>query len=294
MIEDRLDQLIFLLKKAVRHIEQRLDVPQQPEVWDAIAYRWRRPGRFQPIYHPNLVMLEDLLHIESQKAQLVRNTEKFLQGLPANHALLWGARGTGKSSLVKALLNRYAVDGLRLIEVEKNDLMYLPEIVEPLYQRPERFVLFVDDLSFDASESSYTSLKAMLDGSVATTPRNALIYATSNRRHLMPELHRDNQDSRLIDGELHHGEAVEEKISLSERFGLWLPFHPFRQEQFLEIVAHWVNRGHFTTKDHQQLRRAALQFALYRGSRSGRVARQFVNDWADATTERVFTDESDD
>ncbi|MGF1643861.1 MAG: ATP-binding protein [Thiotrichales bacterium] len=291
MIEDRLDQLIFLFKRLVRGVEHQFNLAAEPEQWDALAYRWRRPGHFLPIYHPSLIALEDLLHIDQQKAQLVRNTEKFLAGLPANHALLWGARGTGKSTLIKGLLNRYAVDGLRVIEIEKNDLLYLPEIVTPLYQQPEHYILFVDDLSFDAHEQQFTSLKAMLDGSIASTPRNTLIYATSNRRHLMPEFQSENQASRLVDGELHHGEAVEEKISLSERFGLWLSFHPFKQEQYLDIVRHWVKRSPFQNADTRNLQRAALQFALYRGSRSGRVARQFVNDWTDREAHRVGGDE---
>ncbi|MGF1547207.1 MAG: ATP-binding protein [Thiotrichales bacterium] len=291
MIEDRLDQLIFLLKRLVRGVEQQFNVAVEPEQWDALAYRWRRPGRFMPIYHPSLIALDDLLHIDQQKALLVRNTEKFLAGLPANHALLWGARGTGKSTLIKGLLNRYAVDGLRVIEIEKNDLLYLPEIVTPLYQQPEHYLLFVDDLSFDAHEQQFTALKAILDGSITATPRNTLIYATSNRRHLMPEFQNENQSSRLVDGELHHSEAVEEKISLSERFGLWLSFHPFKQEQYLDIVQHWVRRSNFRNPHTRDLHRAALQFALYRGSRNGRVARQFVNDWINPDAHRVNGDD---
>ncbi|MCW8948032.1 MAG: ATP-binding protein, partial [Sedimenticola sp.] len=201
-------------------------------------------------------------------------------GRSANNTLLWGSRGTGKSSLIKALLNEYADQGLRLIEVEKQDLIDLPSIVELIQDRPEKFILYCDDLSFEADDASYKSLKAILDGSISAPPENVLIYATSNRRHLLPEFKQENQDVHIVEGEIHQNESVEEKISLSERFGLWLSFYPFSQDQYLEIVDHWLTQlGAETTAD-ETTRLNALRFALKRGSRSGRVALQFARDWA--------------
>jgi len=279
MNEDISKQLLQRLDKLIHHLEKMS--PALPETdWNAYAFRWRRNGYLQAINHPHSIKLDDLLHVERQKQALIRNTEKFIQGNPANHVLLWGSRGTGKSSLIKALLNQYADKKLRLIEVEKPDLINLPDIVEPLYGREEKFILFSDDLSFEADDASYKSLKATLDGSIAAAPENVLIYATSNRRHLMPEYMQENLETQLIKNELHHGEAVEEKISLSERFGLWLSFYPLKQEQYLDIVQHWLKRLDIEIRDKKEMETAALQFALYRGSRSGRVARQFVNDWS--------------
>jgi Predicted ATPase (AAA+ superfamily) len=256
----------------------------QEPAWDsAVAFRWRKQrgfGYLQTIRRPHTLRLQDLRCIEAQKAEMVRNTRQFLAGLPANNALLWGSRGTGKSSLVKALLNEYAAQGLRLIEVDKHDLIDLFDIIEPLYARPERFVLFCDDLSFDANDASYKALKAALEGSVSAVPENAIIYATSNRRHLLPEFFSENEAARNIGGEIHHGEAVEEKISLSERFGLWLSFHPFSQDQYLELVGHWLVALQAPPANPEALRHAALQWALARGSRNGRVAWQFARDWA--------------
>lgn len=246
------------------------------------AWRWRRSGQrgyLQPVRHPHRLRLADLQRIERQKAALDLNVRQFLAGRPHNHVLLWGSRGTGKSSLIKALLNEYAAHGLRLIEVDKHDLLDLPDIVEPLFERPERFLLYCDDLSFEANDPSYKALKAILDGSISAAPDNVLLCATSNRRHLLPEYQHDNADTRLVDEELHYGEAVEEKISLSERFGLWLSFHPFSQEDYLAIVAYWLERLAWTTGLDKDTRRAALQWALQRGSRSGRVAWQFARDW---------------
>jgi predicted AAA+ superfamily ATPase len=246
------------------------------------AFRWRRfgpGGHLQPVRHPHPLRLIDLQRIDHQKAALDLNTRQFLAGRPCNHVLLWGSRGTGKSSLVKALLHEYADQGLRLIEVDKQDLLDLPDIVEPLFDRPERFLLYCDDLSFEANDPSYKALKAMLDGSISVAPDNVLLCATSNRRHLLPEYLRENEDARLIEGELHHGEAVEEKISLSERFGLWLSFHPFSQDDYLAIVAYWLERLAWPAGLEESARQAALQWALQRGSRSGRVAWQFARDW---------------
>ena len=246
------------------------------------AFRWRRfakSGGLQPVRHPHRLRLADLQRIDRQKAALDLNTRQFLAGRPCNHVLLWGARGTGKSSLIKALLNEYAEQGLRLIEVDRHDLLDLPDIVEPLFERPERFLLYCDDLSFEANDPSYKALKAMLDGSINAAPDNVMLCATSNRRHLLPEYLRENEDARLIDGELHHGEAVEEKISLSERFGLWLSFHPFSQDDYLAIVAHWLERLAWPAGLDEAAQQEALRWALQRGSRSGRVAWQFARDW---------------
>lgn len=281
MNDDMENKLLERLDKLISHVEKI--APALPTTdWESHAFRWRKPGYLQAIDHPHKIRLNDLLHIERQKQALKNNTEKFIQEKPANHVLLWGSRGTGKSSLIKGLLNEYASHGLRLIEVEKPDLINLPDIVEPLYERKEKFILFSDDLSFEADDPSYKPLKATLDGSIATPPENVLIYATSNRRHLMPEFMQENLQTQLIENELHHGEAVEEKISLSERFGLWLSFYPLKQEQYLDIVHHWLNQLEIEVRDKNKMETTALQFALYRGSRSGRVARQFVNDWSES------------
>jgi predicted AAA+ superfamily ATPase len=254
-----------------------------PDWSAATAFLWRRRnGRavLQPVVRPHEIRLEDLCDIEDQKARIDQNTRQFLDGRHANNVLLTGARGTGKSSLVKALLNAYAQRGLRLIEVDKEDLMDLPEIVDLVQGRPERFILFCDDLSFDEGEPAYKALKSVLDGSVAAVPDNVLIYATSNRRHLMPEYHDENLQARHVDGEVHPGEAVEEKISLSERFGLWISFYPFSQDEYLTIVAHWLQEFGVEAGAIADARQDALQWALMRGSRSGRVAWQFARDHA--------------
>ena len=274
-----IDRLFNRLDTLLDRLEPLLPPAPQPTDWDALAFRWRRPGYLQAVRHPQLLDPDALLGIERQKDLLARNTEQFVRGLPANNALLWGSRGTGKSSLIRAMLEQFSGQGLRLIEVERRDLADLPEIVEPLYEREERFVIFSDDLSFEADDPSYKALKATLDGSVAAAPDNVLIYATSNRRHLLPEYQRDNLESRSVNGEIHHGEAVEEKISLSERFGLWLAFHPFRQDDYLAIVFHTLQRMK-APFDAEAVRPEALRFALERGSRSGRVAAQFARDWA--------------
>lgn len=257
--------------------------PAEPDWTQGRAFRWRREGhrgRLELIPQPHAIRLRDLHNIDRQKTLLDRNTRQFLQGLPANNALLWGSRGTGKSSLIKALLTEYGDQGLRLIEVDRQELIDLPRIIERLYDRPERFVLFCDDLSFEADDASYKALKAALDGSVAAPPDNVLIYASSNRRHLLPEYMQENEQTRLIGTEIHHGEAVEEKISLSERFGLWVSFHPFDQQAYLEIVFAWLERLGLSPADRGRVREEALRYALERGSRSGRVAWQFARDWA--------------
>ncbi len=265
----------------IDRLEQYLPAPAPAGLGEGIAWQWRKTnnvGRLQEITRFNQITLDDLHHIDHQKQELVRNTQQFLRGLPANNALLWGPRGTGKSSLVKALLNEYAKDDLKLIEVERRDLIDLPDIVEHLDGNDGRFIIFCDDLSFDENDSSYRALKVVLDGSVLSTPDNLIIYATSNRRHLVPERLRDNLDARPIDGEIHQGEAVEEKISLSERFGLWLSFHPFNQAAYLEIVDHWLADLGVPRDD--SAHHAALQWAMLHGSRSGRAAYQFAKDWA--------------
>jgi predicted AAA+ superfamily ATPase len=280
-----LDEVLRRFEALLARAERLLPEVGSDTDWSAPAFRWRavhgavRRGYLQPVHRPHRLRLADLMHVERQKALLDQNTRQFLAGLPANNALLWGSRGTGKSSLVKALLNEHAEGGLRLIEVDKADLIDLPDIVERVQERPERFVVFTDDLSFEADDASYKALKAILDGSIAQPPENLLIYATSNRRHLMPEYMRENLEAQHVEGEVHQGEAVEEKISLSERFGLWLSFYPFKQDEYLRIVHHWVEALGGDAMQADALERDALQYALLRGSRSGRVARQFAADW---------------
>ncbi len=251
------------------------------------AASWREErlrGRFVTYASLDDIELEDLFHVDNQKADLTANTQQFLAGLPANNALLWGSRGTGKSSLIHALLNRFAGEGLRLIEVSKEDLHALPTIAEMVSSLPFKFVLFCDDLSFEADDPSYKALKSALEGSVFKASSNVLIYATSNRRHLVPEYMSDNQATRVVERELHESEVVEEKISLSDRFGLWLSFYPFKQDAYLEVVYHWVARlaaRHDVEVDLQddELRASALRWALARGVRSGRTAQYFARHW---------------
>ena len=263
--------------------------PSTPEVdWIASnAFRWRKRrgsnavGYLQPIVHRSSISLDDLFHVDAQRRQIEQNTRQFLEGRPANNVLLTGARGTGKSSLIKACLNHFAADGLRLIEVDRSDLADLMDIVDLVADRPERFLVYCDDLSFEEGDSGYKALKVALDGSVASQSNNVLIYATSNRRHLMPEKMSENRaHTRGEDGEIHPGEAVEEKISLSERFGIWLSFYPFSQDEYLAIAAHWLRTFGCDAAQIEQARADALRWALQRGSRSGRVAWQFAKDHA--------------
>jgi uncharacterized protein len=253
-----------------------------PDWGASLAFRYRKRGGsagvLEPVRHVATIRLADLKEVGPQKERLVRNTEQFVAGRPANNVLLTGARGTGKSSIVKGLLNKYAGQGLRLIEVEKNDLVDLPHIVDQVAPRAERFLLFCDDLSFHGAEDGYIALKVALDGSISTTSENLLIYATSNRRHLMPEYMNENLETRYVGDEIHPGETVEEKISLSERFGLWVTFYPFDQDEYLDIVAHWLKS--FGVSSNENSNQEALQWALQRGSRSGRVGYQFARDWA--------------
>jgi predicted AAA+ superfamily ATPase len=278
-------RLLERAESLLSRLESRLPPVAQAPDWRAVmACRWRRTGNaggcLVPVRNPHPIRLEDLTGIDEQKARIVANTRQFVGGRPANNVLLTGARGSGKSSLVKALLNAFSAEGLRLIEVDKEDLVDLPEIVESLHGRAEKFLLFCDDLSFEAGESAYKALKSVLDGSVAAPPENVLIYATSNRRHLIPEYFSENLETTRVDGEIHPGEAVEEKISLSERFGLWISFYPFDQDAYLAIVAHWLDTFGFSSKAIAATRQEALNWALARGSRSGRVAWQFARDHA--------------
>lgn len=281
--DSTLDRLAAVLER----IESLLPA-QSPTDFSSLAFRWRKrrylgveQGELKPVLRPALISFTDLKHVDVQKSALAQNTERFVRGLPANNALLTGARGTGKSSLIRACLNEFGARGLRLIEVDKRDLIDISDIVDIVGKERERFVIFCDDLSFDKNEVGYKELKAALDGSIAGTADNVLIYASSNRRHLMPELMRDNLDTRYDDnGEIHPAEAVEEQISLSERFGLWLSFYPFRQDDYLDIVSHWLLRFGLKANETADARAEALQFALQRGSRSGRVALQFARQWA--------------
>ena len=266
------------LEQILRRLDQLLPPAPPATDWSAsIALRWRASGRpgiagwLQPVRQVHRIRLADLRGIDRQIERVEENTRQFLEGRPANNVLLTGARGTGKSSIVKGLLNKYARQGLRLIEVEKNDLVDLPNIVDQVAGRPERFLVFCDDLSFQGAEEGYIALKVALDGSVSTTSENMLIYATSNRRHLMPEYMAENLETRYVGDEIHPGETVEEKISLSERFGLWVTFYPFDQDEYLEIVAHWLKT--LGAKESDAAREEALQWSLQRGSRSGRKAR---------------------
>lgn len=266
-------------------------LPPSPPAIDfttQMAFRWVRRSTLlghvsflQPVAQFARIDLADLQHVESQAERVVKNTRQFVRGLPANNVLLTGARGTGKSSLVRACLSAFGDAGLRLIEIDKDDLADLPQIAEMIGQRPERFILFCDDLSFEQGEAGYKALKTVLDGGLSAQADNLLIYATSNRRHLMPESMKDNLSVQYDEhGDLHPGETIEERISLSERFGLWVSFHSFNQTDYLDIVAHWLARYGLSPEDRQAARQPALQWATERGSRSGRVALAFAKDWA--------------
>jgi predicted AAA+ superfamily ATPase len=282
---DKLEQFLTRAEQLLGRLETLLP-PAAPEIaWEsAVAFRWRtRQGRgyLQPVPNISLIGLDDLQNIERQKQLIEQNTRQFVMNQPANNVLLTGARGTGKSSLIKACLNAFKDQGLRLIEVDKDDLHDLGDIVDLITARPERFIVFCDDLSFEEGESGYKALKVALDGSIAAQSDNVLIYATSNRRHLLPEYMSDNESYKHTnDGEIHPGEVIEEKISLSERFGLWVSFYPFKQDDYLSIVAHWMKHFGRSDDDVAAARGDALVWALERGSRSGRVAWQFARDWS--------------
>jgi uncharacterized protein len=285
-MNEKFERLIERAEQLINRIEAVLPQPLGAPDWKAsIAFRYRKRssghGVLEPVRQVAPMRLADLQEIGGQKDKIQRNTLQFVQGLPANNVLLTGARGTGKSSLVKACLHEYAPQGLRLIEVDKADLVDLPDIVDVVADRPERFIVFCDDLSFEDGEAGYKALKSILDGSVSAAGQNVLIFATSNRRHLLPEYMKENLSyTHTPDGEVHPGEVVEEKISLSERFGLWVSFYPFSQDEYLTIVAQWLSSFGVCPADIERARPQALVWALERGSRSGRVAYQFARDYA--------------
>ncbi len=285
-MQSQLERLLLRAEHLMARIESILPQPlSQPDWGASIAFRYRKRssghGVIEPVRHVGEMKLDQLKEIEQQKEKIQRNTEQFVRGLPANNVLLTGARGTGKSSLIRACLHTYAGQGLRLIEVDKSDMVDLPDIVEAVSQRPEKFIVFCDDLSFEEGEPGYKALKSILDGSVSATTANVLIYVTSNRRHLLPEYMKDNLSyTHTDDGEIHPGEVVEEKISLSERFGLWVSFYPFSQDEYLSIVAQWLTSFGVARSAIEAAQAEALVWALERGSRSGRVAYQFAKDYA--------------
>ncbi|MGC4366670.1 ATP-binding protein [Hydrogenophaga sp. R2] len=280
------ERLLERAEQLMARIESVLPQPMgQPDWAASVAFRYRKRssghGSLEPVRQVATIRLEDLQEIDGQKDKILQNTRHFVQGLPANNVLLTGARGTGKSSLVKACLNALSDQGLRLIEVDKADLTDLPDIVDVVADRPEKFIIYCDDLSFEDGEAGYKALKSILDGSVSAASPNVLIYATSNRRHLLPEYMKDNLSyTHTADGEVHPGEAVEEKISLSERFGLWVSFYPFSQDEYLAIVGQWLSSFGVAQQAIEAARPQALVWALERGSRSGRVAYQFARDYA--------------
>ena len=292
-MNEKFENLLVRAEQLIGRIEAILPQPLSVPDWGAAtAYRYRKRasghGTLEPVRHVGTISLHDLKEVDAQKERIQRNTLQFVEGKSANNVLLTGARGTGKSSLVKACLHEYAARGLRLIEVDKVDLTDLPDIVDVVSDRPEKFIVFCDDLSFEEGEPGYKALKSILDGSVAQTTPNVLIYATSNRRHLLPEYMKENLSyTHTEDGEVHPGEVVEEKISLSERFGLWVSFYPFTQAEYLTIVAQWLSAFGVAEPAIAAARPEALVWALERASRSGRVAYQFARDYAGRHTDSV-------
>jgi predicted AAA+ superfamily ATPase len=284
-MNEKFERLIERAEQLVTRIESVLPQPLTAPDWlQTVAWRYRKRssghGVLEPVRHVAAMALDDLKEIDDQKEKMQRNIEQFVQGRPANNVLLTGARGTGKSSLIKACLNGYAAQGLRLIEVDKEDLVDLPDIIDVVAGRPEKFMVYCDDLSFEDGEPGYKALKSILDGSVAAATPNVLVCATSNRRHLLPEYMSENLTYKHTpDGEVHPGEGVEEKISLSERFGLWVSFYPFSQDEYLTIAAQWLQALGATPAQIEEARPAALLWALERTSRSGRVAYQFARDY---------------
>ncbi len=285
-MNEHFERLIVRAEALITRIESVLPQPLSAPDWSSsVAFRYRKRssghGSLEPVKHIGHMALGDLKEIDDQKDKIQRNTEQFVSGKPANNVLLTGSRGTGKSSLIKACLNAYSARGLRLIEVDKADLTDLPDIVDVVSDLPEKFIIFCDDLSFEEGEPGYKALKSILDGSVAAATPNVLIYATSNRRHLLPEYMTENLTyTHTEDGEVHPGEVVEEKISLSERFGLWVSFYPFSHDEYLTIVAQWLSSFGVDKAAIDAARPASLVWALERGSRSGRVAYQFARDYA--------------
>ncbi|UAW97161.1 ATP-binding protein [Halopseudomonas nanhaiensis] len=287
MSASSIEQFMQRVSAFLDRYEKVLPRQASPVDWPTVvAARWMAEGDggwLRPLTVDLSTTLGDLVGVDRQKQLLEANTRQFVNGLPANNALLWGARGTGKSSLVRALLAGYAADGLRLIEIDKQDLVHLPAVVEAVKALPWRFVLFCDDLAFEADDSAYKTLKTVLDGTLEATPDNLLLYATSNRRHLLPEQRSDNLGATMVDGELHPGEAIEEKVALSDRFGLWVSFYPFSQEHYLNVVKHWLEvlavRHELHWAWSESLELEALRWATARGNRNGRCAYQFARAW---------------
>ncbi|WP_122421308.1 ATP-binding protein [Pseudomonas viridiflava] len=286
-MDSRMNAFLERADAVLARLEPLLPALREPVDWtQALAARWVREGRsgyLMPLEVSLDMRLSDLIGVDLQRDQLGRNTRQFIDGLPANHALLWGSRGTGKSSLIRALLAEYAASGLRLIEIERDHLGDLPRVVEQLQKLPQRFVLFCDDLSFESGEGDYRVLKSVLDGSLEQAPDNVLLYATSNRRHLVREKESDNANWQQVDGELHPSEAVEDKIALSDRFGLWLSFYPFTQDHYLNVVEHWITqlalKSGLSWQRDENLDKAAVRWATGRGNRNGRCAYQFARYW---------------
>ncbi len=284
MADPKLDAFLGRVTAFLDRYEAQLPATRPEVDWsETLAARWMAQGDggwLRPLKVSLDLNLDDLQGVDRQKALLVANTRQFASGLPANNALLWGARGTGKSSLVRAMLAEYQSQGLRLIEIDKSDLIHLPALIEHIAGQPWRFLLFCDDLAFEADDSAYKTLKTVLDGTVEATPDNLLLYATSNRRHLLPEQRSDNLGANMVDGELHPGEAIEEKIALSDRFGLWVSFYPFTQEHYLKVVHHWLRvlgeRYAVDCEWNDELGKEAIRWALGRGNRNGRCAYQFA------------------
>jgi hypothetical protein len=280
-------ELTEQLKRVLTSLEQLLPKPAAKINWsECHAANWRQhsfAGFLEPIYNIESLHMDDLMGIDEQKQVVETNTRQFLAGLPANNILMWGSRGTGKSSLVRALLHTYALRGLRVMQVDKDDLIHLPDIVDAIKDEPYKYIIFSDDLSFGVGESSYKILKSALDGSVYATPENVLIYVTSNRRHLLPEYESDNRGAMMVEGEIHHGESVEEKISLSGRFGIWVSFHPFSQEQYLSVTRQWVEKlcrkSGATLEWNKETADEAILWSQKKGDRSGRIAYQFATNW---------------
>lgn len=276
-----LENLITRAESLIERLERLLPAQSLPVDWTATAWRWimhNDRGSLLAVEHPHQIALDNICFVDAQKAEIVRNTQQFIQGFPANNVLLTGARGTGKSSLVKALLPKFSVQGLRLIEVEKHDLVYLSQIVTLVKNRPEKFIIFCDDLSFEADDAGYKALKVVLDGTLASLSDNVLVYATSNRKNLMPEMMADNLAYKQADGEIRPNETLDEKVALAERFGLWLSFYTFDQDEYLAIAESWLST--FNVVWDESARQAALGFSHTRGMRSGRVAYQFARDYA--------------
>jgi uncharacterized protein len=280
-------ELTERLKRVLAALEPLLPAPAAPIDWATChAANWRRrpfSGALEPVPSVEAMHLDDLIGIEPQKAVLEENTRQFLAGLPANNTLLWGTRGTGKSSVVRALLHAYAGQGLRIIQVDKDDLASLPAIVDAVKSEPFRFIVFADDLSFETGDASYKVLKSALDGSVYALPDNVLLYVTSNRRHLVPEYESDNRGAMMVNGEIHHGEAVEEKMSLSGRFGLWVAFHPFSQDLYVDVTRRWAERlatgAGVALEWTREAEQEAILWSQRKGDRSGRIAWQFACAW---------------